>query len=491
MSLVKTTHEIDYGKIPPQAKDLEIAVLGAILLEKDAIIEIQPILKPEMFYLDAHQRVYKAIMQLVAKNEPIDVLTVSQELKEMGRLDAVGGVYALAVLTNSVSSAANSEAHARIIKEMWIKREQIVLATRVINEAYEDESDAIELLNRSSDMFSNLLNSCTTNRTKNFADAVNDKVLDVREAAMNSGDQKYVLGKRTGLYSLDRKSLGYQDGNLIILAGRPAEGKTSMALQGAHLNAAHNIPTGIFSLEMGTSELLDKMFSAETNIDSANIRTGKLKQEEWERFNKATTVLEKYPLYIDDTAGLSISEIEATARVWVKKHGVQIIFLDYLQLVTIGGKKTGNREQEISEISRRLKILAKKLNIPIIALCQLSREMDKRPAASRRPILTDLRESGAIEQDADVVIFIFRPEEHGIETYSETGTSTRGVTEITIAKNRMGAKGMVFAKFRGSSNKFTDEDYSKYAQSYDDPKDGVQEEMFDKKVAHDSQDLPF
>lgn len=458
---------LDYGKLPPQCKDLEVAVLGAILLDSNAMTNVAPILKTEMFYVTAHMLIYSACCQLFIDNQPIDLETVVYMLKKQGNLDSAGGPYFVAQLTNAVGSAANIETHAQFIKDEWLKRMAITIGSMMIRDAYEDISDAREVIGEGINSLNNLIIDSTQEQIISFDQALHDKVLAIEEQGTKEGDEKYIIGKPTGLYTLDRKSLGYKDTNFIVLAGRPAEGKSTLMVQGVHLCASKKIPVGVFSLEMSQDELMDKFISIETGIDSERLQTGALLLGESSKLHRGAQRMAGSPVYIDDKSN-TLQEIEAIAKVWKAKYNIQILYIDYLQLVEVGSdkkKQNMNREQELSLISRRLKKLAKKLEIPVIALCALSREMDKRPVADRRPRLTDLRESGAIEQDANMVVFVFRPEEHGISHYSDNST-TKGVTEFIIAKNRMGKKGTVRAKFLGAHNKFDDSEYSQFDIEY-------------------------
>lgn len=460
---------INYGKLPPQARELEEAVLAAILLESACMMDVGRILKPDMFYVDSHQRIYTACVQLFVENNPIDLLTVVDKLKQNGDLDASGGPFFIAQLSNKIGSAANVEYHAMVVKECWIKRKTISISSEAIQNAFEDTTDCHEVLDKLLTHSSNLMTDSTQQEARMWAEVLDDKIMAIKEAASKSEDEKYVIGKPTGLYTLDRKSLGYKDTNLILLAGRPAEGKSTLMVQGAHINVKKKIPVGIFSLEMSADELMDKFLSAETDIDSSRIQNGALKEGEWEKIGKARERMLDWPVYINDVGGITINEIEAISKAWRAKHKIEMLFVDYIQLVEVHKEKGtySNREQELSQISRKLKKLAKNLGIPVIALAALSREMDKRPVNDRRPKLTDLRESGSLEQDANMVVFIFRPEEHGISNFADQ-SSTKGVTEFIIAKNRMGPKGIARAKFLGASNKFDDSEYSNFNQEYTD-----------------------
>ncbi len=427
-----------YGKVPPQAKELEEAVLGAIMLEKSAFDTITEIIKPECFYVEAHQHIFNAMMGLQQKSMPIDILTVVEELKFREQLDIVGGPYYVTKLTNSVVSTANIEAHARIVLQKFIQRELIRISGEIIGDAYEDSTDVFDLLDESETKMFNITNNYLK---KNF-----EEITEVLAKTMNRIDELRtktddISGVPSGFATLDRITYGWQPTDLIILAARPSVGKTAFALNLARNAALHPtkpVAVGFFSLEMGASQLVQRILSAESEIKMEKISRGKLEDHEYQQLlNKGIKKLEVAPIYIDDTAALNIFEFRAKARRLVNKHKVGIIIIDYLQLMSGTNDKGGNREQEISNISRNLKALAKELSVPIIALSQLSRAVETRKE-SKMPQLSDLRESGAIEQDADMVMFIYRPEYYEVKN-NEMGESTHGETHIRIAKHRNGS----------------------------------------------------
>lgn len=427
-----------YGKIPPQARDLEEAVLGAIMLEKSAFDTIIEILKPECFYVDAHQEIFKSFQNLAQKSMPIDMLTVVEELKTSGKLDEIGGPYYITKLTNAVVSTANIEAHSRIILQKFIQRELIRISGEIIGDAYEDSTDVFDLLDDSETKMFNITNNYLKKNYEDIGNALAKTINRIDELRTKKED---ISGVPSGFPSLDRVTYGWQPTDLIILAARPSVGKTALALNLARNAALHPVkPTGvgIFSLEMSASQLVQRILSAESEIMLEKIARGKLEEYEYQQLHtKGIKKLEQAPIFIDDTAALNIFEFRAKARRLVNKHNVGLIIIDYLQLMSGTGDRGANREQEISNISRNLKALAKELGIPIIALSQLSRAVETRKE-SKMPQLSDLRESGAIEQDADMVMFIYRPEYY--ETYSnENGESTRGETHIKIAKHRNGS----------------------------------------------------
>jgi replicative DNA helicase len=427
-----------YGKVPPQAKELEEAVLGAIMLEKSAFDNVVEILKPECFYVDAHQKIFKSFQSLAQKSLPIDILTVVEELKTKEELDIVGGPYAITKLTNSVVSTANIEAHARIILQKFIQRELIRISGEIIGDAYEDSTDVFDLLDESESKMFNITNNYLK---KNFddIDTVLAKTITRIEDLRNK--QEDISGVPTGFPSLDRVTYGWQPTDLIILAARPSVGKTAFALNLARSAALHPtkpVGVGFFSLEMSSSQLVQRILSAESGIMLEKISRGKLEDHEMQQlYTKGINRLAQAPIYIDDTAALNIFEFRAKARRLVNKHNVGMIIIDYLQLMSGSGDRQTNREQEISRISRDLKGLAKELQVPIIALSQLSRAVETRKE-SKMPQLSDLRESGAIEQDADMVMFLYRPEYYEINQ-NEMGESNRGETHVRIAKHRNGS----------------------------------------------------
>jgi replicative DNA helicase len=427
-----------YGKVPPQAKELEEAVLGAVMLEKSAFDTITEIIKPECFYVEAHQHIFKAMQGLQQKNIPIDILTVVEELKFREQLDLVGGPYYVTKLTNAVVSTANIEAHARIVLQKFIQRELIRISGEIIGDAYEDSTDVFDLLDDSETKMFNITNNYLK---KNFEDIGNVLVKTINRIDELRTKTEDISGVPSGFSSLDRITYGWQPTDLIILAARPSVGKTAFALNLARHAALHPtkpVPVGFFSLEMSASQLVQRILSAESEIKMEKISRGKLEEYEYQQLHsKGIKKLETAPIFIDDTAALNIFEFRAKARRLVNKHNVGLILIDYLQLMSGSGDRGSNREQEISNISRNLKALAKELNVPIIALSQLSRAVETRKE-SKMPQLSDLRESGAIEQDADMVMFIYRPEYYELMN-NEMGESTSGETHIRIAKHRNGS----------------------------------------------------
>lgn len=447
------------GKLPPQAVDLEEAVLGALMLEKDALNVVIEILKPESFYKDSHKEIYAAIVELFNKSEPIDILTVTNQLRKNAKLELVGGAYYISGLTAKVSSAANVEFHARIITEKAIKRQLITIASDIHKEAYEDTTDVFDLLDKTEQ---SLFEVSEVNIRKNYADmgTLMHQAITELEAKKHQADG--LTGIATGFTALDRVTSGWQRSDLVIIAARPGMGKTAFVVS-AMRNAAVDFKKGvaIFSLEMSSIQLVNRLISAEAELDSEKIKKGKLEEYEWEQLIHKTAKLSEAPIFIDDTPALSILELRAKARKLVAQHSVELIIIDYLQLMSGDSSKSGggggNREQEIASISRALKNIAKELNVPIIALSQLSRAVEVR-GGDKRPQLSDLRESGSIEQDADMVMFLYRPEYYNITT-DEEGNSLQGVGEVIIAKHRNGSLDTVKLKFIGKFTKFSDLDF--------------------------------
>ena len=450
-----------YGKVPPQAKDLEEAILGAIMLEKNAFDTVIEILKPECFYVDAHQRIYRAMQALAHKNKPIDILTVVEELKTREELDIVGGPYYVTKLTNAVVSSAHIEAHSRIVLQKFIQRELIRVSGEIIGDAYEDSTDVFDLLD---DAETKLFEITNNHLRKNFdtIDSVLVKTIQRIEDLRHKNED--VSGVPSGFPSLDRVTYGWQNTDLIILAARPSVGKTAFALNLARNAALHSskpTPVAFFSLEMSAGQLVQRVLAAESEIWLEKIARGKLEEHEMKQlYARGIQRLAQAPIFIDDTPALNIFELRAKCRRLKNKHNIGAIIVDYLQLMSgTGENRNANREQEISNISRNLKALAKELNLPIIALSQLSREVEKRKEGAKIPQLSDLRESGAIEQDADMVMFLYRPEYYDI-TSNEMGESNKGETFIKIAKHRNGSLETVKLKALLHIQKFVEDDGS-------------------------------
>ena len=447
-----TMDYLDHGRVPPQATDLEEVVLGAMMLEQNALTNVVDILKPEVFYKEAHQKIFSALFDLFSESEPVDILTVTQELKKRGELDVVGGSYYISQLTNRVASAANVEYHARIILEKFLQRELIRISSDIIKDSYEDSMDVFDVLDKAE---KELFAVSETNLRRSYDDMpslVTEAVKQIESARLQEG---HISGIPSGFTALDRVTAGWQKSDLIILAARPGMGKTSFVLSMArNMTVDFNKPVAVFSLEMSGVQLVTRLIASEAQLKSDNLRRGDLKDYEWEQLNSRIKTLTDAPLFIDDTPALSVFELRAKCRRLKARHDVQLIIVDYLQLMSAGTDGRGNREQEISNISRSIKSLAKELNVPIIAISQLSRAVETR-GGSKRPILSDLRESGAIEQDADMVLFIYRPEYYKLME-DEEGNSTEGLAELIVAKHRNGGLEDIPLRFIANFAKFTD-----------------------------------
>jgi replicative DNA helicase len=452
------------GKLPPQALDLEEAVLGALMLEKNALNAVVEFLKPEHFYSDAHKEIYAAIIDLFKASEPVDMRTVVNQLRKNAKLEIVGGAYVIAELTAKVSSAANIEYHARVVIEMAIKRDLIQIASQIHHDAYEDTTDVFELLDKTEQSVFEISDS---NLKKNYDNMRNLMARAIQELQMLKDHKDGLTGVPSGFTALDRITSGWQKSDLVIIAARPGMGKTAFvvsALRNASVD--FKIPVAIFSLEMASVQLVNRMISAEAELEGEKIKKGNLADHEWAQLVHKTSRLSSAPIFIDDTPALSILELRAKCRRLKAEHGVQLIVIDYLQLMR--GEQGGNREQEIASISRALKGIAKELNVPVLALSQLSRGVETR-GGDKRPQLSDLRESGSIEQDADIVMFLYRPEYYKI-TVDEEGMPTQGMGEVIVAKHRNGSTGTAKLKFIGKFTKFADFDAP---STYENPFSGM------------------
>lgn len=464
---------IEHGKIPPQVVDLEEAVLGAMMLEKDPLTEVIEILKPEVFYKESHQIIFTTIQRLFAGTEPVDILTVTEALRKSGELDLVGGPYYITMLTNRVASAANIEYHAHILLQKYIQRELIRISSEIIKDAYEDTTDVFDLLDKAENNLFYISENSLRRTYRSMQSLVKEAIQEIAAGQKHEG---HLRGVGSGFTELDRVTGGWQRSDLVIIASRPGMGKTAFALTMAR-NAAVDFqkPVAVFSLEMSAVQLVTRLIASETGIPAEKLKKGTLTSDEWNLLNNKVSQLIDAPLFIDDTPALTIFELRAKSRRLRQQHNVEMIILDYLQLMQGGAEHKGNREQEISSISRSLKALSKELNVPIIALSQLSREVEKR-GGTKKPILSDLRESGSIEQDADMVLFIYRPEYYKIDM-DEKGDSTMGLAEIGIAKNRSGAIKDIKLRFIARYAKFID-----YEEEYASADMIPPNEAFDGKV---------
>jgi len=453
---------LEAGKIPPQSQELERTVLGALMLEKEAIIEVQEYLKPETFYHEHHEKIFRAIQDLSFRHEPIDMYTVTEELKKKGELDEIGGPYYLSQLTMSVGSAAHIDYHAKVLAQKYIQRQLISATAEIQCDSFKEDALVDELLDTAQQKIFEIGEDNIHRQTEHVGIVVNKAIKELEEAQQREDG---LSGLPSGFTSLDRMTLGWQPADLIIVAARPSMGKTAFVLSMArNMTVEHNIPVAFFSLEMPSVQLAKRLMVSETGIESDKIRGGKkMENHEWKQIDSTIQNLVKAPLYIDDTPALSIFEFRSKARRLAAAHDIKLIVVDYLQLMTGPPEMRGLREQEVSAVSRLLKAVAKELNIPVIALSQLNRAVETR-GGNKRPQLSDLRESGAIEQDADLVLFIHRPEAYGI-TEDEQGLSLRGIAEIIIAKHRNGSTADVQLAFKKHQARFAALDDSDLIQS--------------------------
>ena len=472
-----TVITLKQGKLPPQAIELEEAVLGAMLIDKKGVDEVIDLLEPEAFYKSSHKNIFESIFRLFQNSQPIDLLTVSADLRKNGKLESIGGDYYLVHLTQKVASSAHIEFHARIILQKYIQRSLIRISNEIIESSYKESIDVFDLLDEAE---SKLYDVAQGNIKKSSYTAQNLVMLakkKIEEIANKDG----LSGVASGFEKLDLLTSGWQPSDLIIIAARPGMGKTALTLSMArNMAVTKQTPVAFFSLEMSSVQLITRLISSETGLSSEKLRTGKLADHEWKQLNVKVGDLEKAPLFIDDTPALSIFDLRAKARRLASQHDIKLIIVDYLQLMTAGTtSKAGNREQEISTISRNLKSLAKELDIPVIALSQLSRAVETR-GGTKRPQLSDLRESGAIEQDADIVSFIYRPEYYGIEEWDdEEHSSSISQAELIIAKHRNGGLDNIRMKFIANLGKFED------LQSNDSPYE-FQSKMNDDELSNES-----
>ncbi|NNF02591.1 MAG: replicative DNA helicase [Bacteroidia bacterium] len=441
------------AKIPPQAKDVEEAVLGGLLLMPNSLADVVDKLHPDSFYSEDHQEIYRAIHELYNTGQSVDILTVTEKLKKNGKLDFVGGTYKLTQLTNRVSSTANIEYHSRIILQKFIQRELIKISSEITQDAFEDSTDVLSLLDNAEKKLFSVTEGNLRRTYMDMGSLIQQALKEMENAAEHEGG---IQGVPSGFTELDRITSGWQKADLIIVAARPGMGKTAFTLSLAR-NAAvdYKYPVAFFSLEMTAHQLANRLISSESEIAGDKIRRGELKQHELQQLHHKIVPITNAPIFIDDTPSLSVFELRAKCRRLVAQRGVKLIVIDYLQLMTAGSdNKSGNREQEISMISRNIKSIAKELNVPIITLSQLSRDVEKR-GGTKRPQLSDLRESGAIEQDADMVLFIYRPEYYEIDE-DEQGNPYNGRAQIIVSKNRNGPLADANLKFIGHLTKFTD-----------------------------------
>ena len=437
----------EFGKLPPQAPELEEAILGAIMIEKDAYSEVSDLLDAESFYKPAHQKIYEAISKLAMNQEPIDMHTVTEQLRKNGTIDDIGGPYYITLLTAKVSSAAHLEYHARIVAQKYLARELIRISTDIQNNAFDNEADVDDVIFEASSQIEKLQEiTFRQTETQTLSEVLNKSIAEmyVRKSKHEKGEQ---TGINTGLFDLNRTTGGWQKGDLIVLAGRPSMGKTALMLHFAKSASKHGTPVVVFELEMTDVKLADRLLISESNVCPNNYKLGKLTPADIQSIEKAGGILEKYPILIDGNRNATMDYIRNRSRLLKKQGKCEMVVIDYLGLVEAQGKKNSIREQEVADMSRKALLLAKELNVPVILLSQLSRKVEER--ANKKPILSDLRESGAIEQDADVVIFIYRG-----EYYNKN--AEKGVGNLIIAKCRNGEVGEIDFAYNESMTRIFD-----------------------------------
>ena len=449
----------EMGKLPPQALDLEKSVIGALMIEKDAFATVADLLRPESFYSDQHRHIFDAIRALSTKDAPIDILSVVEQLKSMGTLEQAGGVVYLSELTQRVASAAHLRYHAQIVAQKATARDLIGLACQIEEKGYDETQDVDELMQEAEAGVFEISQRSQKRDVTHIFPVITEAFERMHKASQNEGN---ISGIPSGFTELDKITSGWQKSDLVIIAARPAMGKTAFVLSMAkNIAVDFNIPVAIFSLEMSNVQLVNRLIMNVCEIEGGKIRNGRLTKAEWDKLENNISILQNAPIYVDDTPGLSVFELRSKARKLVKDKKIQLIIIDYLQLMNANGTNFGSREQEVSIISRTLKGLAKELDIPVIALSQLSRAVEKRDSSNsnvdgKKPLLSDLRESGAIEQDADMVCFIHRPEYYKL--YDDgNGKDLRGLGQIIVAKHRNGATDEIWLRFIGKYTRFQNE----------------------------------
>lgn len=438
-----TTHRLDLGKIPPSALDIEEAVIGAILLEKQALMSVIPFLKVEHFYKEPHQLIYKAVLDLFGQSNPIDTRTVINQLKVNGDLETVGGPFYIAQLTNEVASSTNTEYHARIILQKFMARDAIRISANALNALYEDTVDIHDALGKEITDLNDLYSSGSTKKAVKLAQLVDEDI--------ESQKKPDVMGLKTGFTALDKAILGYNQPDLVIIAGRPGSGKTAFSLSSLRALGANKVPVAFFSLEMSAMQLESRLVSIEADVNNEFYRRRKLNPHDLRKVEEAYVKLKSYPIYIDDTPALTIVELKAKALALKVQHKIKAVFVDYLQLMTGEGKSV---EEVVSKISSGLKAMAKELKVPVIALAQLNRAVEGRN--DRKPQLSDLRSSGSIEQDADIAIFLFRPSYYKITTNTDGSPIPENYAEGLIEKNRNGRTGPIPLNWHGPTMTYSD-----------------------------------
>ena len=485
---VEPIHRDPSGKLPPRDVELENVIIGALMLEKDAYMNVSDILTPDAFYDPVNAKIYDAISTLGFNQRPIDMMTVIEQLRKNGELENVGGPAHIAELTSKVYSAAHIEYHAKIVAQKYLARRLISFASKIETDAFDESNDVDDLLQAAEGQLFEI-SQTHMKREVTQIDPVLSLAIEQIQAAANT--KSGLSGLQTGYTGLDKMTSGWQNSDLIIIAARPAMGKTAFVLSMAkNMAVDYSIPIAIFSLEMANVQLVKRIISNVAELNGEQIKSGNLSDEEWDRLNERLRAVYSAPLYLDETPGLSITELRTKARRLVREHGVKMIMIDYLQLMTATGMKLGSREQEVSTISRSLKALAKELNIPIIALSQLNRSTETRE--DKRPQLSDLRESGAIEQDADMVCFIHRPEYYTKSSEDGDGNNIKGLAELIIAKHRSGAVGDVKLRFVSKYARFDNwEDSYQIVQDSFGDNSGSGTQHFESRMNSDSSPAGF
>jgi len=432
------------GRIPPQSIEAEQSVLGSMLIDKEVIPVVMEILKPEDFYRPDHKEIYEVIIELFDRAQPIDLITVSELLKQHGKLELIGGLEYLSNIATAVPTTANVKNYSKIVEEKALLRKLIRTSSDIVNLGFDATEEVSYILDKAEQGIFDILQKRSSQGFVPIKDVLVDTFNRLEELYNNTGN---ITGIPTGFADLDFKTAGLHNSDLILIAARPAMGKTAFALNLAQNAAVHSqVPVAVFSLEMSKEQLVNRMLSSEAMVDASRMKTGKLEDNDWQKVAKALGPLSEAPIFIDDTPGVSITEIRAKCRRLKLEHNLGLVIIDYLQLMSGSRSKSENRQQEISEISRSLKVLAKEINVPVITLSQLSRASETR--TDHRPILSDLRESGAIEQDADIVMFLYR------DDYYNPETDKKNIAEVIIAKHRNGSTGTVELVWLGQYTKF-------------------------------------
>ncbi len=451
----------DMGKLPPNALDMEESVLGALMLDKEAFTNVSDLLRSDSFYKDQHRYIYEAIVALAVKDQPIDMLSVVEKLRQLGTLEQAGGVAYISELTRRVASTAHLYYHAQIVAQKATARDLIRMAADIEEKGYDETQDVEDLLQEAEAQIFSIAQRTQKRDVTQIDPVISEAFERMRKASQHDGK---ISGIPSGFTDLDKITSGWQKSDLIIIAARPAMGKTAFVLSMAkNIAVNYHIPVAMFSLEMSNIQLVNRLIMNVCEIPGDNIRNGNLSRDEWNQLDNKIGELTGAPIYVDDTPALSVFELRSKARKLVRERQVQLIIIDYLQLMNANGVNFGSREQEVSIISRNLKALAKELDIPIIALSQLNRSVETRGGtgiAGKKPQLSDLRESGAIEQDADIVCFIHRPDYYGITNDDKTSKSLVGLGQIIVAKHRNGATDEIWLRFRSQFAKFQNEDDS-------------------------------